>query len=113
MSSPHIICFGPGPKFKGGIAQYNTALARALKDEGAQVSIVSWTQQYPAIIPREFVDKTSRSSFLEGCLPGEVRVPKAAEATVYARWGDAFAQAMLGLALLGGLAVRRRQRAGT
>ena len=64
--SQHIICFGPGPKFKGGIAQYNTALARALKDEGAQVTIVSWTQQYPAIIPREFVDKASRSDFLEG-----------------------------------------------
>ena len=63
---PRIVCFGPGPKFKGGIAQYNTALARALHDEGAQVTIVSWTQQYPAIIPREFVDKTSRSSFLEG-----------------------------------------------
>lgn len=62
----HVVCFGPGPKFKGGIAQYNTALARALKDEGAQVTIVSWTQQYPAIIPREFVDKASRSSFLEG-----------------------------------------------
>ena len=61
-----IVCFGPGPKFKGGIAQYNTALARALKDEGAQVTIVSWTQQYPAIIPREFVDKASRSDFLEG-----------------------------------------------
>lgn len=66
MSTPHIICFGPGPKFKGGIAQYNTALARSLKDGGALVTIVSWTQQYPAIIPREFVDKTSRSSFLEG-----------------------------------------------
>lgn len=62
----HVVCFGPGPKFKGGIAQYNTALARALKDEGAQVAIVSWTQQYPAIIPREFVDKASRSDFLEG-----------------------------------------------
>ncbi|MBK7944383.1 MAG: glycosyltransferase [Flavobacteriales bacterium] len=62
----HVVCFGPGPKFKGGIAQYNTALARALKDEGAQVTIASWTQQYPAIIPREFVDKASRSSFLEG-----------------------------------------------
>ena len=66
MSTPHIICFGPGPKFKGGIAQYNTALARALKDEGADVTIVSWTQQYPAIIPREFVDKASRTSFLDG-----------------------------------------------
>ena len=62
----HIICFGPGPKFKGGIAQYNTALARALNDEGSYVTIVSWTQQYPAIIPREFVDKASRNDFLEG-----------------------------------------------
>ena len=35
MSSPQIICFGPGPKFKGGIAQYNTALARSLKDASA------------------------------------------------------------------------------
>ncbi len=61
-----IVCFGPGPKFKGGIAQYNTALARSLKDEGAEVTIVSWTQQYPAIIPREFVDKSSRNTFLEG-----------------------------------------------
>ena len=66
MSSPRIVCFGPGPRFKGGIAQYNTALARALHDEGAEVHIVSWTQQYPAIIPREFVDKSSRTSFLDG-----------------------------------------------
>ena len=66
MARPRIVCFGPGPKFKGGIAQYNTALARALHDEGAEVHIVSWTQQYPAIIPREFVDKASRTSFLDG-----------------------------------------------
>ena len=65
-NAPRIVCFGPGPRFKGGIAQYNTALARALHDEGAQVTIVSWTQQYPAIIPREFVDKSSRTSFLDG-----------------------------------------------
>ncbi len=64
--APRIVCFGPGPRFKGGIAQYNTALARALHDEGAEVHIVSWTQQYPAIIPREFVDKSSRTSFLDG-----------------------------------------------
>jgi glycosyltransferase involved in cell wall biosynthesis len=34
--------------------------------EGSEVHIVSWTQQYPAIIPREFVDKTSKQDFLEG-----------------------------------------------
>lgn len=64
-------------------------------------------------VTARLADPETGSSFLEGCLPGEVRVPKTAEATVYARWGDAFAQAMLGLALLGGLALHRRQRAGT
>ena len=62
-----VVCFGPGPKFKGGISNYNTSLAKALnKFENVEVHIVSWTQQYPAIIPREFVDKTSKVDFLEG-----------------------------------------------
>lgn len=62
-----IVCFGPGPKFKGGISNYNTSLARALdKIPGTEVHIVSWTQQYPAIIPREFVDKSSQMDLLEG-----------------------------------------------
>lgn len=66
-----IICFGPGPKFKGGISNYNTALAKALdKFEEVDVDIVSWTNQYPAIIPREFVDKTSKKDFLEGSAVG-------------------------------------------
>ena len=62
-----LVCFGPGPKFKGGISNYNTSLAKAFdKREGCDVHIVSWTQQYPAIIPREFVDKTSKVDLLEG-----------------------------------------------
>ncbi|MCG8372732.1 MAG: glycosyltransferase [Balneolales bacterium] len=62
-----IVCFGPGPRFKGGISNYNTSLAKTLdKNPENQVHIVSWTNQYPAIIPREFVDKSSRSDFLEG-----------------------------------------------
>lgn len=67
MSRRRIVCFGPGPKFKGGISNYNTSLAKALdKIEDTEVHIVSWTQQYPAIIPREFVDKSSKTDFLEG-----------------------------------------------
>ena len=67
MSERRIVCFGPGPKFKGGISNYNTSLAKALdKIDGTDVHIVSWTQQYPAIIPREFVDKSSKTDFLEG-----------------------------------------------
>ena len=55
-----IVCFGPGPAFKGGISNYNSSLALALEKSGAEVIIVSWTQQYPAIIPRDFIDKKSR-----------------------------------------------------
>ena len=62
-----VVCYGPGPKFKGGISNYNTSLAKALDRRGdCEVHIVSWTQQYPAIIPREFVDKTSKVDLLEG-----------------------------------------------
>jgi glycosyltransferase involved in cell wall biosynthesis len=62
-----IVCFGPGPKFKGGISNYNTSLAKALDSfEDTEVHIVSWTKQYPAIIPREFVDKTSKMDLLAG-----------------------------------------------
>ncbi len=62
-----IVCFGPGPKFKGGISNYNTSLAKTLdKNADNEVHIVSWTNQYPSIIPREFVDKSSHSDFLEG-----------------------------------------------
>ncbi len=62
-----IVCFGPGPKFKGGISNYNTSLAKTFdKNPDNEVHIVSWTNQYPSIIPREFVDKSSKSDFLEG-----------------------------------------------
>lgn len=62
-----IVCFGPGPVFKGGIANYNTSLARAFDKRGdCEVHIMSWTQQYPAIIPRDFIDKASRKDQLEG-----------------------------------------------
>ena len=62
-----IVVFGPGPKFKGGIANYNTSLAKALdKLDVGEIYIISWTQQYPAIIPRDFIDRSSKSDLLEG-----------------------------------------------
>ena len=64
---PKIVCFGPGPKFKGGLSNYNTSLAKTFdKNPNNEVHIVSWTNQYPSIIPREFVDKSSISDFMEG-----------------------------------------------
>lgn len=61
-----IVCFGPGPMFKGGISNYNTSLAKAFDKMGVETHIVSWTQQYPAIIPREFIDKKSKTDLLNG-----------------------------------------------
>jgi len=62
-----IVCFGPGPMFKGGIANYNTSLAKAFDKMGdTEVHIVSWTQQYPAIIPRDFIDRKSKADQLAG-----------------------------------------------
>lgn len=62
-----IACFGPGPQFKGGISNYNLSLAKALdKIPDVEVFIISWTQQYPAIIPRDFKDKKSKKDLLEG-----------------------------------------------
>ena len=62
-----IVVFGPGPKFKGGIANYTLSLAKSLNSfENTEVHIVSWTQQYPFFIPRDFIDKSSKSDPLEG-----------------------------------------------
>jgi glycosyltransferase involved in cell wall biosynthesis len=67
MSKRKIVCFGPGPEFKGGISNYNTSLAKAFdKMDDVEVHIISWTQQYPAIVPREFKDKTSKVDLLKG-----------------------------------------------
>ena len=62
-----IVCFGAGPMFKGGLANYNTSLAKALDlKPDVEVHIVSWTQQYPSIIPRDFIDRKSKTDQLEG-----------------------------------------------
>ena len=61
-----VVIFGPGPQFKGGIANYTTSLAKTLDKLGAEVYIVSWTQQYPSIIPRDFIDRSSKKNLFEG-----------------------------------------------
>ncbi|MHB1277163.1 MAG: glycosyltransferase family 4 protein [Bacteroidia bacterium] len=65
-SKRRVVLFGPGPQFKGGISNYNTSLAKAMDAQGVEVHIVSWTQQYPAIIPRDFIDRSSKNSLIEG-----------------------------------------------
>jgi apolipoprotein N-acyltransferase len=56
-------------------------------------------------------DPVTGTSFVEGCLPGNIRVPLQPEMTFYARHGDVFAWSCLGLALLaGGFALRRSRQ---
>ena len=61
-----IVVFGPGPGFKGGIANFNISLAKAFAMlEDTETHIVSWTNQYPFFIPRDFIDDKSQSELLE------------------------------------------------
>lgn len=86
MAKQVVVCFGPGPRFKGGIQNYNTSLALALDKRGdCEVHIVSWTQQYPAIIPREFVDKSSKADLLEG---SNVKVHYVTNYNKPSTWGE-------------------------
>jgi glycosyltransferase involved in cell wall biosynthesis len=62
-----IVLFGPGPYFKGGLANYNISLARAMDALGIwEVHLISWTQQYPALIPRDFADRKTKEDKLAG-----------------------------------------------
>lgn len=66
-NSRNIVCFGAGPMFKGGMSNYNTSLAKSIsKFDNTKVHIVSWIQQYPSIVPRDFKDRVSTLDFLEG-----------------------------------------------
>lgn len=83
-----IVCFGPGPMFKGGIANYNTSLAKAFdKFPECEVHIVSWTQQYPAIIPRDFIDRKSKTDQLEGT---RIKVHYITNYNNPKSWGDTY-----------------------
>jgi glycosyltransferase involved in cell wall biosynthesis len=63
----HIVVFGPGPQFKGGLANYTLSLAKTIDAMGKyKVTIVSWTNQYPAIVPRDFIDRSTKENKLAG-----------------------------------------------
>jgi len=45
-----ILLFGPDPRFKGGIAQYNHYLAEAIVREGHTLLFIGFEKQYPSFI---------------------------------------------------------------
>ena len=67
MSKKKIVVFGPGPVFKGGMANYTGSLAKAFAQiPDTETHLISWTQQYPAIVPRDFIDRASRTDKMAG-----------------------------------------------
>jgi apolipoprotein N-acyltransferase len=57
-------------------------------------------------VTQTLADPATGSTFIEGCLPGEVKVPRVGVMTLYARYGDWFAMSCL-LICLGCLVFRR------
>ncbi len=67
MPKPNIVLIGPGPQFKGGIANFNSSLAKALdRFPNCNVHLISWTNQYPAIIPRDFKVDQPQDDYFSG-----------------------------------------------
>jgi len=63
-----IVVFGPGPGFKGGIANFTISLAKTFAmQEDTETHLVSWTTQYPFFIPRDFKDDKSQADLIEKC----------------------------------------------
>ncbi len=58
-------------------------------------------------------DPVTGTSFIEGCLPGNIAVPRQGEMTFYARYGDAFSLTCLSLCTLPIMLKRLRRREGS
>ena len=50
MANQKVIIIGPAFPFRGGIANFNNALAKAYNDRGDDVTLFSFTLQYPSFL---------------------------------------------------------------
>jgi hypothetical protein len=50
QASKNIVIIGPAHPLRGGLASYNERLAKQFQDEGHQVSIYTFSLQYPAFL---------------------------------------------------------------
>ncbi len=62
-------------------------------------------------VTAQLKDPETGTTFIEGTLPGEVKVPRAGHLTLYARYGDWFALTLLGLCVLVAGSSRWRRKA--
>ncbi|MGQ9621570.1 MAG: glycosyltransferase, partial [Bacteroidales bacterium] len=65
-----IIIAGTAYPFRGGLAAYNERLARQFQYEGHDVSIITFTTQYPAFL------FPGKSQYLEAPAPSDLRIVK-------------------------------------
>lgn len=50
MSKKNIVIIGPAHPLRGGLASYNERLAKEFKEQGHEVSIVTFSYQYPGFL---------------------------------------------------------------
>ena len=50
MANQRVIIIGPAFPFRGGIANFNNALAKTYYDRGDDVTVISFTLQYPSFL---------------------------------------------------------------
>ena len=65
-----IIIIGPAHPYRGGIADTNESFALALKNEGHEVSVITFSVQYPAIL------FPGKSQFSEDTAPENLKISR-------------------------------------
>ncbi len=82
MSSPskHILLLGPAYPYRGGLAAFNERLAYALQDAGHQVTLITFTLQYPDFL---FPGKTQ---YAEDTAPDDLTIERKINAVNPFNW---------------------------
>ena len=75
-----IIILGPSYPFRGGIAAFNDRLAIALKEDGHDVQIITFSLQYPSFL---FPGKTQYS---EGPAPSDIKIEESVNSINPLNW---------------------------
>ena len=99
------------PPYRGGIAQFNAAMSRALEAEGHQVEAVTWSRQYSTWLfpgtsqwePQKTLKDAEMPATLDSMLPKTwalvgKELAEAADVVILPFWHAALAPALTGVA---------------
>jgi apolipoprotein N-acyltransferase len=93
-------------------AKFRSIELRRPMVRAANTGVTCFIDSYGQVTSR-LHDPATGNTFIEGCLPGEVQVPKAGTLTFYAQYGDVFAMAMLGITVISAAWQFRRRKVGS